>query len=112
MKYLEFVFFSSFFLKHSYIRRRDLHTVLPKHAMATSNQSPRLLKTNSVDEKSETNMISHLKRPKLDSTSSDSGTILDSDVEIKTKHPKLEQIDEINTESSPKTSELNLATTE
>jgi hypothetical protein len=77
--------------------------------MTTSNQSPRLSKTNS-DEKSETSIISHLKRPKLGSTSSDSGTILDSDVETTPKRPKLEQIDEINTESSPKTSELNLTT--
>jgi hypothetical protein len=79
--------------------------------MAISNQSPRLSKTNSIDEKSEINTNLHLKRPKLNSTSSDPGIGPDSDVESKAKRLKLEQIDEVNNESSsPKTSELNRTT--
>jgi len=77
-----------------YIRRRDLHTVLPKHAVSTLNHSPRLSKTMSVEDKLDT-----LKRPKLHSTSSDSGLVADSDNETKAKRQKLEEINE----SSPKT---------
>ncbi len=89
---------------NSYIRRRDLHTVLPRHTNPTS------MKTNSMDEKSETNRSSNLKRSKLNSTSSETSIGPDSDVEIKEKRLKLEQIDETNDESSPKPSELNLTT--
>ncbi|CAF0961548.1 unnamed protein product [Adineta ricciae] len=72
-----------------YIRRRDLHTVLPKHAGLTSNNSPRLSKTVSMDEKSEPNP--QIKRAKLNSTSSDSGIVADSDVDAKVKRQKIEE---------------------
>ncbi|CAF0877495.1 unnamed protein product [Adineta ricciae] len=72
-----------------YIRRRDLHTVLPKHAGLTSNNSPRLSKTVSMDEKLEPNP--QIKRAKLNSTSSDSGIVADSDVDAKVKRPKIEE---------------------
>jgi hypothetical protein len=78
--------------------------------MGTSNPSPRLSKTNSIDEKSETSINPHLKRPKLDSTSSEPGSIPDSDIESKAKRLKLEQINELTNESSPKTSESILIT--
>jgi len=83
-----------------YIRRRDLHTVLPKHVMGTLNQNSRLSKTNSVDEKLDTSV----KRPQSNSISSD------IDMETQAKRSKLEQIDEVNDESSPKISESNLPT--
>jgi hypothetical protein len=86
---------------NSYIRRRDLHTVLPKHAASTLTNSPRLSKTMSIEEKLDVNLP--LKRPKLSSTSSDSGIVADSDVETKAKRQKLEEINE----SSPKTTETN-----
>ncbi|CAF1191243.1 unnamed protein product [Adineta steineri] len=89
-----------------YVRQRDLHTVLPKDVVATSSQSPRLSKTTSVDDKSETNTNLHLKRPKLDSTSSEPGSIPDSDSESTAKRVKLELINE----SSPKTSESDHTT--
>jgi hypothetical protein len=82
-----------------------LHTVLSKTSAA--NHSPRLFKANSIDEKFQS---SHLKRPKLNSTSSDTDLVPDSDNELAAKRSKLEQIDEINTESSPKPSESNLTT--
>ncbi len=63
------------------------------------------MKTNS-----ETNISSNLKRSKLNSTSSETSIGPDSDVEIKEKRLKLEQIDETNDEVSPKPSELNLTT--
>ena len=75
-----------------YIRRRDLHTVLPKHAGLTSNNSPRLSKTVSMDEKSEPNP--QIKRAKLNSTSSDSGILADSDVDTKVKRQKIEETTE------------------
>ncbi|CAF1510551.1 unnamed protein product, partial [Adineta steineri] len=77
-----------------YVRQRDLHTVLPKDVIATSSQSPRLSKTASIDDKSETNTNLHLKRPKLDSTSSEPGSIPDSDSESTAKRVKLELINE------------------
>ncbi|CAF0855356.1 unnamed protein product [Rotaria sp. Silwood1] len=89
-----------------YIRRRDLHTVLPKHAVSTTNNnnnSPRLSKTMSIDDKLDTNTNSQRKRPLLNSTSSDSGIVADSDNEIKIKRQKIEEINE----SSPKTLESN-----
>jgi hypothetical protein len=62
-----------------------------------------------IEDKLDTNL--QLKRPKLNSTSSDPGVGPDSDVETKAKRLKLEQIDEVNNESSsPKTSELNRTT--
>jgi hypothetical protein len=79
-----------------YIRRRDLHTVLPKHTISTLNNSPRLSKTISIED-SQSNLS--LKRPKLSSTSSDSGIVADSDGDAKVKRAKLEDINE----SSPKT---------
>ncbi|CAF4711025.1 unnamed protein product, partial [Rotaria sp. Silwood1] len=91
-----------------YIRRRDLHTVLPQHAISTLNQSPRLSRTNLLDEKSETNMNSSLKRPKLNSPSSD--TTIETDSDVVAKRLKLESNDELNNESSPKTSETNHVT--
>ncbi|CAF1516680.1 unnamed protein product, partial [Adineta steineri] len=48
----------------------------------------------------------HLKRPKLDSTSSEPGSIPDSDSESTAKRVKLELINE----SSPKTSESDHTT--
>jgi len=96
-----------YFLKlHSYIRRRDLHTVLPKHAILTSNNSPRLSKTMLIEEKLDTSINTQLKRPKLNSTSSDSGIVADSDVDPKIKRQKIEETNE----PSPKTSESNIDT--
>lgn len=101
----------SFFVsRHRYIRRRDLHTVLPKHTMASLNQGQRLSKMNSVDDKTEGTMSSHLKRAKSNSVSSETGIGNDSDSETNVKRAKLEQIDEVNQESSPKTSEFRAAT--
>jgi poly(A) polymerase len=68
-----------------YIRRRDLHTVLPKHLRTTLNQSPRLSKTNFVDEK----LDMQLKRSKSNSISSDTGIGSESDLETTVKGPKL-----------------------
>ena len=73
---------------NSYIRRRDLHTVLPKHAVSIASNSPRLSKTMLLEEKLDTNINTLLKRPKLNSTSSDSGIVADSDVDTKTKRQK------------------------
>lgn len=75
-----------------YIRRRDLHTVLPKHVGLTSNNSPRLGKTVSIDEKPDINP--QIKRAKLNSTSSDSGIVPDSDVDSKIKRQKIEETTE------------------
>ncbi|CAF1346094.1 unnamed protein product [Adineta steineri] len=87
-----------------YIRRRDLHTVLPRHVSNTTN-SPRLSKTISMEEKIDTtNLNTQIKRPKLNSTSSDSGIVADSDAETKIKRQKIEETNE----PSPKTSESNL----
>lgn len=88
------------------MRRKDLLTFLPKDETTTVNQSPQLLKTDSIDEKSETNIHPHLKRPKLDSTSSEPGSVSSSNVEPTPKRSRLEQIDE----SSPRTMETNLIT--
>jgi len=82
-----------------------LHTVLPKNVLATLNQSPRLSKTNSVDDKSELNACSQMKRTKSNSVSSETGLTLDSDVEPKEKRPRLENITEASNESSPQPSE-------
>lgn len=90
------------------MRRRDLHTVLPKHVASTASNSPRLSKTMSMDDKIDTNSNPQLKRPQLNSTSSDSGIIADSDNDLKIKRPKIED----NNESSSKPSQSNLATTE
>ena len=89
---------------NSYIHRRDLHTVLPKHAVLASNNRPRLSKTMPIDDKIDTKANSQLKRPILNSTSSDLGTVTDSDNDMNAKRPKLEDI----SESSPKISESNL----
>ena len=59
-----------------------------------------------LEEKLDTNINTLLKRPKLNSTSSDSGIVADSDVDTKTKRQKLEETNE----PSPKTSESNLDT--
>jgi hypothetical protein len=88
------------------MRRRDLHTVLPRHVMTNLNQSPRLSKTNSVDEKPE--LDSGLKRQKSNSVSSEAGNGIDFDSEVAAKRPKLEQIDELNDESSPKPSDSTI----
>ncbi|UJR25176.1 hypothetical protein I4U23_006531 [Adineta vaga] len=81
-------------LEAHYVRGRELSNVLRKQV--SSNQSPRSVTTNSIDEKSE-----NLKRPKLDSTSSEPGSIPDSDLESPAKRLKPDTIDE----SSPKPSE-------
>ena len=47
-------------------------------------------------------MNSNLKRPTLHSTSSDTDIPLDSNVEAQAKRSKVEQINEVNNESSPK----------
>lgn len=89
-----------------YIRRRDLHTVLPKHVLATLNQTPRLSKTNSIDEKSDLNAAhSQMKRTKSNSVSSETGLTPDPDLEPKEKRPRLENIDEVTDESSAKPAE-------
>jgi hypothetical protein len=80
-----------------------LHTILPKQTIATLSQSPRLSKTISIDEKQASPVSAQVKRTKLDSTSSDSGLVTDSDAESQVKRLKLEQIDE----SSPKTADDN-----
>lgn len=98
------------FFVRSYIRRRDLHTVLPQHTLATLNQGPRLSKTNSVDEKSDANIHRNLKRTKSNSISSETGITPDSDAEVLAKRAKMEQIQEVNDESSPKTSETPAST--
>ena len=64
----------------------------------------------SIDEKGDSNTppsLPPLKRPKLDSTSSDPGLTAEGEVENKVKRVKLEQVNE---SSSPGTSESNLAT--
>ena len=87
---------------NSYIRRRDLHTVLPKHAIPTASNSPRLSKTMSMEEKLDANTNLSLKRPKLNSPLSDSSIITDSDGDSKAKRPKLEDINEpLETPSDP-----------
>jgi hypothetical protein len=58
----------------------------------------------STEDKLDTNLS--LKRPKLSSTSSDSGIVADSDVDTKVKRQKLEEINE----SSPTTMESNIDT--
>jgi hypothetical protein len=78
--------------------------------MTPLNQSPQLSKTNSIDEKSDMNISPQLKRPKSNSVSSETGIRMEFDSEITAKRPKLDQIDELNDESSPKTSESNLTT--
>ena len=65
---------------------------------------------NSVDEKSDANAHRNLKRAKSNSVSSETGITPDSDPEIVAKRTKLEQIEEVNHESSPKTSEVNAST--
>jgi hypothetical protein len=100
-KKLIFLLFLYVYEFNRYIRRRDLHTVLPKHAVSASNNSPRLSKTMAVEDKLDANLS--LKRPKLNSTSSDSGIVADSEVDTKVKRQKLEEINE----SSPKTMESN-----
>jgi hypothetical protein len=57
----------------------------------------------SMEDKLDTNTNLPIKRPKLNSTSSDSGIVADSDGDSKAKRVKLEDINE----SSPKTSETN-----
>jgi hypothetical protein len=57
----------------------------------------------SMEDKLDTNTNLPIKRPKLNSTSSDSGIVADSDGDSKAKRVKLEDINE----SSPKTSEIN-----
>jgi len=99
---LSYSFFYCIF--NSYIRRRDLRTILPEHAISASNNSPRLSKTMSIEDKLDTNLS--LKRPKLSSTSSDSGIVADSDVDTKIKRQKIEETNE----PSPKTSESNIDT--
>ena len=83
-----------------------MHTVLPRNVMANLNQSPRLSKTNSVDEKSEPN--TGLKRAKSNSVSSEAGNGIDFDSEAPAKRPKLDDIDEVNDESSPKPSDSTI----
>jgi hypothetical protein len=78
--------------------------------MTPLNQSPQLSKTNSIDEKSDMNINPQLKRPKSNSVSSETGITMEFDSEVTAKRPKLDQIDELNDESSPKTSESNLTT--
>ncbi len=56
-----------------------------------------------MEDKLDTNTNLPIKRPKLNSTSSDSGIVADSDGDSKAKRVKLEDINE----SSPKTSETN-----
>ncbi|CAF3469918.1 unnamed protein product [Rotaria socialis] len=92
-----------------YMRRRDILAILPKDITGVTNQSPRLSKTNPADEQPEINTRSSLKRSQLNSTSSDAGNEHDSDAETQAKRAKLETVDEINNEISPKTSESNLA---
>ena len=74
----------SLFLFYSYVRYRNLHTILPTHIVSTLDNSPRLSKTNL-----------QLKRPKSSSPSSD------SDIDSKAKRPKVEETNESS--SSPKT---------
>jgi hypothetical protein len=71
--------------------------------MGTLNQSPHLSKTNSVDE-----MKQELKRSKSNSVSSETSNEMNFDSEIAAKRSKLDQIDEVNDESSPKTSESTI----
>jgi hypothetical protein len=92
---IEFLFSTFFIVFNSYIHRRDLRTILPTYV------NPRSSKTIAADAKPNT-----LKRPKLDSTSSDSGLVADLDVETKAKRPKLEETNE----PSPKTSEPDVDT--
>ncbi|CAF3233829.1 unnamed protein product [Rotaria socialis] len=82
-----------------YMRRRDLHTVLPKHAVLTAASSPRLSKAMSLDDKLDSKSSTQLKLPRLNSTSSDSVVIVDSDLEPKIKRQKLEDANESSTKT-------------
>ncbi|CAF1167268.1 unnamed protein product [Adineta ricciae] len=75
-----------------YIRRRELSNILPKGSQST--QSPRPEKTKLTDEKCE-----NLKRAKLDSTSSEPDSTLESDINSPSKRPKLDTIDESNNDA-------------
>ena len=85
---------------NSYIHRRDLHTVLPKHAAFTANNSPRLSKTMTADEKINTNNNSQLKRSKLTSVSSDPGLVVNSNDDEKSKRHKSDETNESSSNSS------------
>ena len=91
-----------------YIRRRDLHTILPKHAISVSSPSPRLSKTVSLEEKPDGNTQSQLKRAQLSSTSSDSGLVVDGEPEVQVKRHKSDDA----SESSPKPMEAPVLTTD